>query len=646
MEIPNYDSSEKSNNGFKQLYRYMPKNTFRMLLAGNSGSGKTNLLSHILQSPLIYYDQIHLYAKNLDQDKYINLIDKMNGISEHVGYPVLIASNDEIIPVDQLDNDMQRVVIFDDYVCEKVQKPLIDYFIQGRHKNCSVIYLTQSFYGCPKAIRLNCSHFCLYDFPSSRERNLISHELGIDKEKYIKATNKPYSFCYVDKTNENSEEKLLWKYLIYLYMGIFNDNSQNDHYGHFKVVERGPPGPAGKDGTGFELTDKGNYDMDAKRLTDVAEPVDGKDATTKDFVEKEIPHHPTTHYNLKKSFDFYDDNGVKIDLITDKINGLLSDYNYGYFKIPKSGDDVTFSFCKLLVRNDIEKSTYSALFYFYGFENDTLITGQDLGPILFDVRGVNCNILKYYDDDDSVHTQDHVKGVVWFTNTETNFGFEINLRFFDKSITHFVVLSRCVEGKVNLSFSLNIFNVAHNASLTYFFEDINMNGRKIKVVGSPVDVEDVANKNYVDNENAKQDIAIADKANKSYVDGEIAKVHLDTTPLLPRNGSRSMFGDLDMDDNHILNIENLTDYEIYNPLDLNYRIKDLKSVVNKEYLNENFLKMVDKDGIEYYDLKQIVIKNSAPYDDGSYDNNTLVSKALLFQQMLKLVNYPNQIPMS
>ena len=73
------------------------------------------------------------------------------------------------------------------------------HFIQGRHKNCSVIYLTQSFYGCPKAIRLNCSHFCLYDFPSSRERNLISQELGIDKEKYIRATKKPYSFCYVDK---------------------------------------------------------------------------------------------------------------------------------------------------------------------------------------------------------------------------------------------------------------------------------------------------------------------------------------------------------------------------------------------------------------------------------------------------------------
>ena len=36
------------------------------------------------------------------------------------------------------------------------------------------------------------------------------------------------------------------------------------------------------------------------------------------------------------------------------------------------------------------------------------------------------------------------------------------------------------------------------------------------------------------------------KASKSYVDGEIAKVHIDTTPLLPRDGSRSMTDDLDI----------------------------------------------------------------------------------------------------
>ena len=69
----------------------------------------------------------------------------------------------------------------------KNQKPLIDYFIQGRQKHFSVIYLSQSFYGCPKNIRLNCSHFCIYNFTSSNKQNAISRELGVQKDKYQKS---------------------------------------------------------------------------------------------------------------------------------------------------------------------------------------------------------------------------------------------------------------------------------------------------------------------------------------------------------------------------------------------------------------------------------------------------------------------------
>ena len=200
MEIPNYDNKTDKINSYKQLYQYMPNDTFRMLICGNSGSGKTNLLYHMLMKPLVYYDQIHLYAKNLEQQKYQDMMNSFDNISQTIGYDALVCSNDDIVPVENLmDDTAQKIVIFDDYVCDKNQKPLIDYFIRGRHKNCSVIYLSQSFYGTPKDIRLNCSHFCVYEFPSSNERNLISRELGVDKEQYINATNKPYSFLYVDK---------------------------------------------------------------------------------------------------------------------------------------------------------------------------------------------------------------------------------------------------------------------------------------------------------------------------------------------------------------------------------------------------------------------------------------------------------------
>ena len=200
MEIPNYDCDTK-NKKFKQLYSFMPNDTFRMLICGNSGSGKTNLLYHMLIEPLLYYDKIYLYAKNLDQEKYQNLMKEMNDASsEEVGYNIMIVSNDKIIPINDLDyEDNQKLVIFDDYVCEKNQRQIVDYFIQGRHKNCSVIYMSQSFYKTPRDIRLNCSHYCIYEFPSLRERNMISSELGVDKEKFKKATKKQYHFLYVDK---------------------------------------------------------------------------------------------------------------------------------------------------------------------------------------------------------------------------------------------------------------------------------------------------------------------------------------------------------------------------------------------------------------------------------------------------------------
>ena len=154
----------------------------------------------MLIKPLLYYDEVYLYARNLEQDKYRRLIQKMRQLSMNLGYEILHVSNDEITPVTEMDyEDNQKLVIFDDYVCDKNQRQLIDYFIQGRHKNCSVIYLSQSFYKTPKDIRLNCSHYCLYEFPSSRESNRISSELVADKAQYKAATRKPYTFLYVDK---------------------------------------------------------------------------------------------------------------------------------------------------------------------------------------------------------------------------------------------------------------------------------------------------------------------------------------------------------------------------------------------------------------------------------------------------------------
>ena len=203
MEIPNYDVDAK-NKKFKQCYSFMPNDTFRMLICGNSGSGKTNLLYHLLIQPLLYYDEIHLYAKNLEQEKYQNLINKMNKISEQTGYDVMKVSNDAIIPINHLGyEDNQKLIIFDDYVCEKNQRQIVDYFIQGRHKNCSILYLSQSFYKTPRDIRLNCSHYCIYEFASSRERNMIHLNLELIRKNSRRRRKNPFHFCML--TNQGKK---------------------------------------------------------------------------------------------------------------------------------------------------------------------------------------------------------------------------------------------------------------------------------------------------------------------------------------------------------------------------------------------------------------------------------------------------------
>ena len=98
MIIPNYDSIDDNVGNYKQLYDFMPNKCFRMLICGPSGSGKTNTLMHMIYN-LLYYDKIYLYAKNLEQSKYQNVLNMFDPISKDVGYDIIEGSNDQIIPV-------------------------------------------------------------------------------------------------------------------------------------------------------------------------------------------------------------------------------------------------------------------------------------------------------------------------------------------------------------------------------------------------------------------------------------------------------------------------------------------------------------------------------------------------------------------
>ena len=219
MKIPNYDVKDDFSSNYKQKVSFMPDRCFRMLVCAPSGGGKTNVLLDMIYR-LLYFDEIYLYAKNLEQLKYQYLLKIFEPINEEAGYNIIETSNHEIRPVSELTDDNQKLIIFDDFVCEKNQKPLVDYFIRGRHKNCSIVYLSQSYYKTPKDIRLNCSRFCIYEFPSNNEISMICRENNIDKEN-IKGQLKIHTpFCILISRG-NSMLKTLMK--IYNLIKLYNE---------------------------------------------------------------------------------------------------------------------------------------------------------------------------------------------------------------------------------------------------------------------------------------------------------------------------------------------------------------------------------------------------------------------------------------
>ena len=91
----------------------------------------------------------------------------------------------------------------------------------------------------------------------------------------------------------------------------------------------------GLPGVGFQLTDDGNYDINGKRLTDVADSIDDGDAVSLKVL-KEHTQASQNNYHLQPSFKIYKNFGDKSQLIFSQPPNVPSNY---FFNSHKSHHD-------------------------------------------------------------------------------------------------------------------------------------------------------------------------------------------------------------------------------------------------------------------------------------------------------------------
>ena len=103
------------------------------------------------------------------------------------------------------------MIVFDDMIADIIKNKnlnsiVTELLIRGRKSSISLVFTTQSYFKVPKDVRLNSTHFFIWNIPNKRELQqiAINHSSDISAKDFIniyrKCTAEPYSFLVNDTT--------------------------------------------------------------------------------------------------------------------------------------------------------------------------------------------------------------------------------------------------------------------------------------------------------------------------------------------------------------------------------------------------------------------------------------------------------------
>jgi hypothetical protein len=172
--IPDHMKPKVANPAYDHHKVSMP---CRVILVGASGAGKTCLFVDFLYRCPETFNRIILCSPMANEPLYAYLKSKLKE-----GDMVVCGSVRELPVLEDIeqDKDEHTLVVFDDVVVERNQKPIEDYFIRCRKKPASVFYISQSYFAVPKIIRQQASHIWLRKMSGVRDIKLVMSDFSID----------------------------------------------------------------------------------------------------------------------------------------------------------------------------------------------------------------------------------------------------------------------------------------------------------------------------------------------------------------------------------------------------------------------------------------------------------------------------------
>lgn len=200
------------DKGLADLSETIPK-PLRAVIIGSSGCGKTTLLMNFIYKDWVNFKNLYVFSKSLDQPLYQNLIRRCENVENTIGTKIaeFYGHMEDLVPVEECKPD--SLIVFDDCIMEK-QNEIKKYFIMGRHKNISCIYLSQCYSLVNlQVIRNNLNFVCLFKQNKYYLRKIYEDFVGSDMQFNnfcdicYDSWNEPFGFLTINLTNKSGRYK-------------------------------------------------------------------------------------------------------------------------------------------------------------------------------------------------------------------------------------------------------------------------------------------------------------------------------------------------------------------------------------------------------------------------------------------------------